>query len=331
MQSFPARCYGVVGAGTNGATGTSTGGNRERLSATVAVLPYMEQQALFDIINSTAKNILPWQKDATYNSAPNPYLTIISALICPSDNTGYTRAAHAGSETLGGSNYAVCQGDWVGCAKTVGNGVRPDPSTRGVFGAKVWRGMSAISDGTSNTIGVLERSMGTGRDNDFSVQAVFIKKRTKSVSDPVIGTDINSELTTFPTVDVLNCNATRGTGKNYKTSGLTYGRGQMQRWGDGGIPYGAIGTIMPPNAPACLATESDNDYLLSGPTSKHNGGVNGALMDGSVRFFSETISAQTAGITFADGTPIQITPSGPSPFGVWGALGSMSGGESAAP
>jgi hypothetical protein len=50
------------------------------------------------------------------------------------------------------------------------------------------------------------------------------------------------------------------------------------------------------------------------------------LFDGSVRFISDTINCVTSGIT----TPKQVT-SGPSEFGVWGALGSISGGESAAP
>jgi prepilin-type N-terminal cleavage/methylation domain-containing protein len=322
-DSFPSRCYGIVGTGANGATGSSTGGNRQRLSATVAILTYIEQDALFEIINSAAKNIHPWQTAATYNSAPNPYLTTIATLICPSDNTGYSLQ----KDELKGSNYAVCQGDWVGCTKNVLNGIQPDPSTRGVFGAKVWRGMSAIVDGTSNTISVLERSMGTGRSNDFSIQSVFILSQSDAISNPAAGSDNTQNLTTFPTVDVVKCGATRGTGKNYKTSGLSYARDAMRRWGDGVTMFNVIGTIMPPNAPACLTSSDYNDYLLAGTTSKHSGGVNGALTDGSVRFFNDTINAQTAGVTFSDGTPIQITPHGTSLFGVWGALGSMNGNE----
>jgi hypothetical protein len=44
-----------------------------------------------------------------------------------------------------------------------------------------------------------------------------------------------------------------------------------------------------------------------------------ALADGSVRFISETIDTNNLALTHPG--------SGPSPYGVWGALGSKAGGE----
>ncbi|MCL2745310.1 MAG: DUF1559 domain-containing protein, partial [Planctomycetaceae bacterium] len=57
-----------------------------------------------------------------------------------------------------------------------------------------------------------------------------------------------------------------------------------------------------------------------------SGGVNVGLGDGSVRFISDTINNITSGLTAAP--VIKKAGAGPSEFGVWGALGSISGGES---
>jgi prepilin-type processing-associated H-X9-DG protein len=56
------------------------------------------------------------------------------------------------------------------------------------------------------------------------------------------------------------------------------------------------------------------------PDSYHPGGVNALFGDGSVRFINDTIDAGNANSAYVT--------SGQSPFGVWGAMGSRSGGES---
>ncbi|MDR1269731.1 MAG: DUF1559 domain-containing protein [Planctomycetaceae bacterium] len=322
-QAFPSRCSGIPGPGDNS---SATAGNRERLSAIVAILPFIEQAALYQNVKSLP-TIHAWSANATYTiggvAQPNPWLKNIQTVLCPSDGTGFLRK----EGQLKGSNYGVCQGDWVSCTASASNGVRPDRRTRGVFGCKVWRSMADITDGTSNTIGVLERAMATGRSDDYAIANVVIGSQTTSVSGaPATGSDNNSdwENSGFPTIDADDCAGTRGTGKNYKTTGLpSYQREQMQRWADGSAYFSAVGTIMPPNAPACSnGGNPGNDYLLAGPTSKHSGGVNGALMDGSVRFFSDSVNARTSGAPMA-----LNTDGGPSNFGVWGALGSMNGGE----
>ena len=62
--------------------------------------------------------------------------------------------------------------------------------------------------------------------------------------------------------------------------------------------------------------------------SFHSGGVQVLMVDGSVQFVSETIDTGTVGAV-GDGSGLdEPNPtSGPSPYGVWGALGSVSGGE----
>jgi prepilin-type processing-associated H-X9-DG protein len=53
--------------------------------------------------------------------------------------------------------------------------------------------------------------------------------------------------------------------------------------------------------------------------SRHTGGVNSCFADGSVRFISDSIDAGNQGLV--------ENVAGLSPYGVWGALGSRSGGE----
>jgi prepilin-type processing-associated H-X9-DG protein len=90
--------------------------------------------------------------------------------------------------------------------------------------------------------------------------------------------------------------------------------------------HGQFNTVNLPNAPSCISSNNNTNaiYGILAPSSNHSGGVNATLADGSVRFISETISNKTAGIA----TPVN-TDSGASQFGVWGAYGSVNGGESA--
>jgi len=92
-------------------------------------------------------------------------------------------------------------------------------------------------------------------------------------------------------------------------------RGQLWCYGEPGIC--CFNTVLPPNSISCTNAPGEWGQGYFPPDSMHPGGVNAATADGSVRFISETIN--TGNLAAAE--PI----SGPSPYGVWGALGSKAG------
>ncbi|MDR0337346.1 MAG: DUF1559 domain-containing protein, partial [Planctomycetaceae bacterium] len=88
-----------------------------------------------------------------------------------------------------------------------------------------------------------------------------------------------------------------------------------------GRPFTAgFTTVLPPNSSSCIFGATVYGWAASCATSYHSGGANGAMTDGSVRFITETIDTGTMT------SPQRVND--PSPYGVWGAMGSASGGES---
>ena len=89
-----------------------------------------------------------------------------------------------------------------------------------------------------------------------------------------------------------------------------------------------MNTILPPNSTSCAVGGSEAVDGVYSVGSFHSGGAMVAMADGSIHFINEDIDA---------GDPTRSTPMPeqfengpfPSPYGVWGALGTAIGGEPA--
>jgi prepilin-type N-terminal cleavage/methylation domain-containing protein/prepilin-type processing-associated H-X9-DG protein len=157
-------------------------------------------------------------------------------------------------------------------------------------------GLLAITDGTSNTLLFAERRR-PANDNDISMHGLT----TSTIPNDCRATWNASTKTYTPLSNAA-----------YKAS---------VRWGDGRSFYAEVHTIIPPNGPSCTRNSGwDGDRGFYTASSNHTGGVNVAMADGSIRFIRDTIDA---GNQAADAN----TAAGISPFGIWGAVGSRSGGE----
>jgi type II secretory pathway pseudopilin PulG len=319
-----------------------------RFSVFLPLMPYIEQTAVFERFSSTialknandtatithtadeiarganagahspAGQCSPWGCQYCTGAA---YLEG-GVLACPSD--GNTKAHWASYRN---SSYHFCFGDSSDTHYDASyTGLTLDDSglhksLRGTFTCQVGlaRTLAALSDGTSNTI-VLSEICIAPYDTSTMTGGRLIK------GGPTMRTNaspfVSPATVAARTTNVHECWATK-TGNTYNNhaghGGGTDSR-PGNRWADMAPIFTGFMTCLPPNGPSC-ADGLDGILTVS---SYHSGGVVTGLGDGSVRFISETIDC-------GDPATANVVDSGESQFGVWGALGSIDGGESKTP
>ena len=280
---------------------TNTAANWDSIGFITVILPFMEEQSLYDrVVAYATAGGRPWDT-TTKGGIVCPYTAQPKALLCPSElNPAQPKAVPSNGMT----SYHCNRGDIATSWKNLHDANSGSPLTvvRGAFGdgGAGKFGLNKITDGSSKTAMLSEMAIGTG-DNSFPG-----------------GSATSATITGWTKPNVC---AALGGPEGYPGSVYTGTSLIGARWGDGEIKYTSFFTILPPNNATCQTNSASQVSILTA-SSYHGDGVNVAMCDGAVRFVSDTVDA---------GDPSQtppVTALGASKWGVWGAMGSANGGES---
>ncbi len=304
-KRVPVRRGGSVGA----SDAARRSGNFRRRSGFVALLPFIEQGPLANRISAgetdSAGSIPPGGPAGWYpgtGPAYFPWAQSIPTYNCPSDNPIKDTGNRWGTNT-----YAFSMGDWAGGTASPtrfnDNGLY-DRSPFGSYDKP--KGFAQMTDGTSNTIALSERVF-QGNSRTTSTGFELITK---------------FHVMNFPDA-LTNPGACIATAVgNHIAPALPIKARFGFIWTDGQAERIAFNTILGPNKSSCVIDGDVNADSIGGvlpPSSLHTGGVNVTLMDGSVRFVSDSVDTGN--------TAMAPQATGASPYGVWGAMGSAYGGE----
>ncbi|ELP34453.1 DUF1559 domain-containing protein [Rhodopirellula baltica] len=309
-----------------------------RLSYLVGMLPFLEQQGLWEQIS----NPLSINSDGTVRSpswqamGPHPdrvqyppWATELPTLRCPSD-------PGSGLPSLGRTNYAACHGDsavysrdsYLDVDEVAEGGKLPyisdtahatasSASHRGMFVTGRHMKFRDTLDGLSNTIMCGEIATDLGDNDKRTTVATNVgahaapNEKNQCRLDPSYAEPfLDPERPQFWTSTV--------------TKQVVWGRGY--RWHDYMPPYSQMTTILAPNAQLC-SEGTDHRDVVSPPSSRHQGGVHVLMGDGAVKFITDSIEAGNKNAPQVSDRAGSPAAGSKSPYGLWGALGSRSAKE----
>jgi len=252
----------------------SVGAFLYRWSPLAMITPHMEQASIFNALNFDVPlyTYSGPNPGPGYDVHPDNLATVSEPLgmfLCPSDN------GQKVDPLYGPTNYMSCWGSgmppWT---------VHSASETDGVFYANSATRFGDILDGTSNTAMTCESTLWRGG--------------TATALTSENAREVLVSLRSLP-LDEARCS----------TLGASAQTNRNGRWADGWPRYSGYDHYLAPNSPVPdCGVVSPMRGLWKAARSRHPGGVNLLLCDGSVRFVSDSIDLQT-----------------------WRALGSRNGGE----
>ncbi|WP_404306496.1 DUF1559 family PulG-like putative transporter [Neorhodopirellula lusitana] len=337
FNQLPTHGSGTYGPDTGKVESDPSGNNRLELSALVGLMPYMEQQALWEQISNPFRvAVNSYGTDRTYNAMGpypdnsllnytthgtyDPWVTNIPTLRCPSD-------PGVGLPAQGRTNYAMCLGD--SCDTSFGGAVddttgipraadaeRVRSAMRGAFIIQTRTAFRDSLDGLSNTI--------------------FAGEIATDLGDQ----DIRTHLGIKSTGNILNLggnllcrgNISADRPQFWGATGF-WGTAEQRRgfkWASSLPLYTQVFTILPPNAELC-GNANSGSIVTAPPSSRHQGGVHVMMGDGAVKFITDSIESGNpgrgqVGVTTNHTDPNSL-PGIASPYGLWGSLGTRASRE----
>jgi type II secretory pathway pseudopilin PulG len=273
--------------------------NQQRLSGLIALTPFIESSPRWDTIsnpstfggvNYPAMGPVPW--DTNYQ----PWCENIPTFRCPSD--GIVRGK------LGRTNYAFAVADRI---EGLYQG-KAAADVRGFFAPGVVLSFRDVIDGLSNTIMMTE--IGTMRAR--KLQGQFVLNRPVSLVDsPAECGQVKDPLRPL----------------FYDESVTLSELGRGGAFADGAGGYSLVHLILPPNSPTCASGSVDPLEGVFSAGSYHADGCHVLMGDGAVIFITNSIET---GDVSSPSPRANNGPGGeslPSPYGLWGALGTRAGEE----
>jgi prepilin-type N-terminal cleavage/methylation domain-containing protein/prepilin-type processing-associated H-X9-DG protein len=246
---------------------TLQAGTYRPFSQQARILAFMEQSNVFNTLNFSLSSYDP--------SNVTGAATSVNSFLCPSDAaiqipSGQVLAGYGWAGTNYRANEGTSVAMWYGTddPTNVNNGIVPPPN--GLFYSDQLITLASITDGTSNTAAFSEHVLG-----DFSNSvATDFSDTFEPGTHPLTSDDA------YQMCLATNVNNLAQQGYSNVGAPWIYGyHSTTSYWHSG-----------PPNSRSCMFPPS---RISTTANSRHPGGVNLGLADGSVRFIKSTINLPT--------------------------------------
>ncbi len=290
-----------------GSGGTNVGsedepllGNANRLSAWVPLSPFYEQQSLWEKLSNPFEQDgvayppmgpVPWYDPTAYK----PWGERPKTLVCPSDPDAARFPVAA--------SYVVNYGDGifdVGAPefRDLPPYARDSTAKRGVFKRESRVRFADITDGLAITV-------------MYSEAKIAGLKVARNVAGLPLNPSLCMDAQKDPAV-------------------VFWPEGREACWADGSLRSTGFQTVLIPNSPSATSEKGELEGVMS-VSSHHPDGVHVCFSDGAVRFISNSIDAGDSHSPSVAEPRVNAAayafPGSPSPYGLWGALGTCNGKE----